>query len=122
MSEVGMRAGLSMPSGLRFVQLQRSMLLGDVHVQAGDVVAVQSPAEKPIAIMPVDTRLYQTRAQKLIERKVARPHSGPATVVLGRSMADPRDPVAGDGPVERATHPAQRRAEKATSAPQRGAL
>lgn len=120
MAEGMMPPGFSMPAATRYVQLTRPLLLGDVNCAAGDVVEVQPIAARPEAIMPVDPRLYHDRAQKLIDAKLAKVHPGPATVRLGRSLRAPDEltpPV-----VERAMNPAPRKAERAVSAPQRGAM
>lgn len=118
MSEGFQGAGFSKPASNRYVQLARPMLIGDTYFAAGDVVEVQPADARPAAIMPVDPRLYTDRAQKLIDARLAKAHPGPSTVELGRSLRRPDEPPA----VERAVNPAPRRAERATAAPQRGAI
>lgn len=120
MSEGMMPPGFSLPAAIRFIELGRPMLLGDTYCAAGDVVEVQPAAAKPRSIMPVDPRLYLDRAQKLVDGKLARAHGGPATIELARSIRGPADSTG--AAVERAVNPAAAKAERATRAPQRGAM
>ena len=67
------------PEGSRFIEITKpnGFLLGSRWVSKGEVIAI-APG-KPSAIWPVDDHLYEERAQKLIEKGLAKSHTGPAT-------------------------------------------
>lgn len=106
------------PDHIRFIQLTHPMTVGDRVCAAGDVLAVKPPGEKMAIIMPIDPTLYFDRAQHLVERKLARPHPGPATVTLGHSIRKPITESAGQAVEQEVIMEPGRRT--ATAAPQRG--
>ena len=120
-SRIDLNLSISRPSANRFLRVSRPMLLGDVTCEAGDVLEVQPPGAKPTGIMPVDPRLFQDRAQRLVDKKLATWHAGPATVNLGHSLSLAKTLA---GLVERADLAPQiaAKAERATGRPQRGAM
>jgi len=113
----GLIPGNQRQDHVHFIQMQRTMLLGDRQVKPGDVVMVQPIGQKPSTIMPIDPYLYMDRAASLIKHGFAKEHPGPATIELGHSIRKPAFAM-GEGQLERQVIREPER-QTATAAPQR---
>ena len=107
---IGMRA----PSANSFLQVTKKegFKIGNRWCHVGDVIRISPVAELKRTIMPVDNALSDDIARRLVARKVAAYHEGPATV---RIIEPSRDEVMAALGIEVASmNREQRGAEKAT--------
>jgi hypothetical protein len=130
MATGGRPTGFVPQNRLNFVQMTRDCKVGDRVCSEGDVIAVDYSWDKrPHTIMPVMVTLTPQKAQAMVDggrwpyiKPVARRHPGPATVTLGHSLIEPWKlfEQSADKTVEKQAMNNQKKAERATSAPQRG--